>query len=174
MKDENVNKEKLLMTTKGRDEILNDLEQARMEYYALLSGRCEVKKLDTTTTLLGQENEERKLLSKISLLLDTLNRVEIIPEPTIAEEDADIVKIGDVLSIAISSNGKRNEMSIGLVEYVTDTIPGITKVSTASALGKAIKGQRVGTTVSYDAPIGKVDVIILAKLSLEERIKPSR
>lgn len=160
-------KAKIPMTVSGKKAVEEELAVARRAYLELLKGRTDIPVCNTTTTSLGQANDERIILSRISELLDTLSRVVIIAEPTVAETSQEIVNIGDTLKVALNANGISMEKRFTLVDYLKQT-DGMDKVSVSSPLGAAVYRKQLGSVQSYQAPNGTVEVEILAKLSLEE------
>lgn len=167
MYKENPN-EKILMTPNGKATVERELDEARSAYFELLKGRHAVPVHDTTTTSLGQANAERVILSRIQGLIDTLSRIELIPESTVTESAQDIVEIGDTLKVALSVNNAKLLKEFTLVDYLKQT-DGDDKVSISSPLGSAIYHKQIGSTQSYQAPNGTISVEILEKkLPLEE------
>lgn len=159
---------KILMTESGKKEVEEELEKARTAYFELLKKRKDVPVYDTTTTSLGQANEERVILNRISELLDTLSRIVIIAEPTITENGQEIVNIGDTIKVGLNINGASMEKEFTLVDYLKQTV-GMDKVSISSPLGAAVYRKSIGSFQCYQAPTGTVEVEILEKILLEEK-----
>jgi len=83
---------------------------------------------------------------------------ELLASAVVAEvADGDTVSVGSVVTLKFD-DGSTETYHVGLIEEQNDDVVALTP---SSPLGRAILGQRVGASVTYEAPAGKLTVEIV-------------
>ena len=83
---------------------------------------------------------------------------ELLASSTVtAVTDTDVVAIGSRVTLKFD-DGSTETYQVGLIEEQDDDVVALTPTS---PLGRALLGHRVGDSVSYDAPAGKLSVEIV-------------
>jgi transcription elongation factor GreA len=104
------------------------------------------------------KEEQGQMEARIRQLEDMLHRAQVGDAP-----EGDTVAPGMVVT-TVDEDGDAAEFLLGSRE---DRVEGMSIVSTASPLGQALVGSRVGDTVSYSAPGGTFEVKVTATRPLE-------
>lgn len=99
------------------------------------------------------ESIDRRL-ARIRELLASADEAEAMG---VAPADADTVGIGSTVTLKFE-DGSTETYHVGLIEEQNDDVVALTP---SSPLGRAILGQRVGASVTYEAPAGKLTVEIV-------------
>ena len=89
---------------------------------------------------------------------DELDHAEIVDELEIPE---DVIGVGDNVTMLMQFEGEEPEERTLMVS--DEKIVDMPAVTTASPIGLAIYGKKVGSTVSCITPIGKLTITILEK-----------
>ncbi|HWB71549.1 MAG TPA: transcription elongation factor GreA [Egibacteraceae bacterium] len=104
------------------------------------------------------KEEQGKMEARIRQLEATLRAAQVGAAPA-----SDSVAAGMVVT-TVDAQGEEETFLLGSRE---DRPPGLDVVSTASPLGRALSGRRVGETVRYGAPGGTYEVTVTAVRPLD-------
>ena len=84
-----------------------------------------------------------------------LNNAKVIDEENI---DTDVVSIGSKVTV---KDVEENEEEEYLIVGSTEADPMSGKISDESPVGAALLGHRIGETVSVEAPMGKIEYLVV-------------
>ena len=102
------------------------------------------------------KNEQGKLYSRIAELEDILLHAVIVDE----SEDSDKISIGSVVTVTEMGSGK--QMPAYRIVGSQEANPMEGCISDDSPFGFALKGHKVGETVTVTAPVGELQFKIIA------------
>ena len=131
------------LTTRGRIDIARKIEAAR-----------ELGDLKENGDYHAAKEEQGKMEGRIAQLEYMLEDVEIVD----SVEVSDVVSSGMVVEIRYEGDDMTEKYLLGSIEERRE---GITVMSPGSPIGAALIGAKVGETVSYEAPGGKLSVEIV-------------
>jgi transcription elongation factor GreA len=142
------------------------LEKLRAEFHELTTvGRTEIARVIEAARLLGDlsengdyhaaKDDQGKMESRIRQIDQVIRNHEIVER----DGDADIVQHASIVSVVYEgdSDDDAQEFFIGSIEEKPE---GVLVASPTSPLGAALLDQKIGSTVSYDAPSGSLTVRI--------------
>ncbi len=145
--------DKIWMTQESHNRLTTELAELkgprREEVVARIASAREEGDLRENGGYHAAREEQGKLESRIRQLEDTLRQAEVGETPS----DDGVVEPGMVVEVSFS-DGHKQEFLFGareMAEHHSD----YDVYSPQSPMGKAIDGQRVGETVSFDGPTGK-------------------
>ena len=127
------------LTTRGRIDIARKIETAR-----------ELGDLSENGDYHAAKEEQGKMEGRIAHLAKLLLDVEIVENVA-----GDEVAAGCVVGICYEGDDEVEKYLIGSIEERRE---GLTVISPGSPLGESLLGAKVGDTVSYEAPGGKLTV----------------
>ena len=131
------------LTTRGRIDIGRKIEAAR-----------ELGDLKENGDYHAAKEEQGKMEGRIAQLEYMLEDVEIVD----SVEVSDVVSSGMVVEIRYEGDDMTEKYLLGSIEERRE---GITVMSPGSPIGAALIGAKVGETVYYEAPGGKLSVEIV-------------
>jgi len=137
--------ELLHLRTAKRLEVADRIKQARE--YGDISENSEYE---------DAKNEQAFIEGRILVLEKMLRNARVIDEPT---GNSGVVVIGSTVVLRDLEYG--DELTYSIVG-TTEADPSQSKISNESPVGRAIMGQKIGTTVEVDAPDGVIKYEILA------------
>lgn len=134
------------LTTRGRIEVADKIERAR-----------ELGDLKENGDYHAAKDEQGHMEGRIRQIESFLEDVEIVPP-----SPEGVVGLGTIVAIVYEGDSEdaAEHYLIGHVEEKPDE-DHISVMSPSSPLGSALLGAKVGATVSYDAPNGKLQVTVL-------------
>ncbi len=132
------------LTTRGRIDIARKIETAR-----------ELGDLSENGDYHAAKEEQGKMEGRIMHLEGTLEDCIIVKVATATDQ----VAMGNVVVIRYEGDTDTEKYLVGSIEERRE---GVTIMSSASPLGAALLGAKVGETVSYEAPGGMLAVDIVA------------
>ena len=132
------------LTTRGRIDIARKIETAR-----------ELGDLSENGDYHAAKEEQGKMEGRIMHLEGTLEDCIIVA----VMPATDTVSMGNVVEIRYQGDTDTERYLVGSIEERRE---GVTVMSSASPLGAALLGSKIGKTVSYEAPGGKLAVEIVA------------
>lgn len=146
------------VTENGKRELEMELEQLRdVERQRIIDHLHEVKSggdwMENTEVMLF-EDELAFVDRRIKDLEDMLANAKLIED----DEDPTVVNIGDTVVLQNEEGGLETFRIVGVAE--SDPSKGL--ISNESPLGQAILEQKVGETVTVNAPAGSLSFIIMA------------
>ena len=146
------------VTENGKRELEIELEQLRdVERQRIIDHLHEVKSggdwMENTEVMLF-EDELAFVDRRIKDLEDMLANAKLIEE----DEDPTVVNIGDTVVLQNEEGGLETFRIVGVAE--SDPSKGL--ISNESPLGQALLEQKVGETVTVNAPAGSLSFIIMA------------
>ena len=131
------------LTTRGRIDIARKIETAR-----------ELGDLSENGDYHAAKEEQGKMEGRILHLARVLLDAEIVEDVS-----GELVSAGCV--VGISYEGV-DEVEIYLYGSIEERRDGLTVMSPGSPLGEALMGAKVGDTVSYEAPGGRLSVTVIS------------
>lgn len=146
------------LTREAHDRLRAELDQliaARPAMSAEINARREEGDLKENGGYHAAKEEQGKAEARIRQLSDLLGGAEVGDPPDHAEEAA----LGTVVTVRFVGDDDTEKFLLGSREIGGTT--DLTVYSPESALGTAIMGKKVGETVIYPAPNGKVEVEIV-------------
>lgn len=153
-----MNIQKVQMTPVGFQQLVSELEDIQKNKLQAAIDRVATARafgdLSENAEYHSAREDLAALEGRIEELKDIISRVEMIDTKGVAEDQ---VTIGSVVHIEI--NGSEHQFTI-VGEWEAD--PAAKKISHESPLGKALVGKKVGETVEFEAPAGKVSYKIKA------------
>ena len=132
------------LTTRGRIDIARKIETAR-----------ELGDLSENGDYHAAKEEQGKMEGRIMHLEGTLEDCIIVEVPAATDQ----VAMGNVVIIRYEGDSETEKYLVGSIEERRE---GVTVMSSASPLGGALLGAKVGQTVDYEAPGGMLAVEIVA------------
>jgi transcription elongation factor GreA len=132
------------LTTRGRIDIARKIETAR-----------ELGDLSENGDYHAAKEEQGKMEGRIMHLEALLEDVEVIDQVILTDEVAN----GNVVTIRYDGDTETEQYLVGSIEERRD---GITVMSPGSPLGAALLGSKVGESITYEAPGGRLAVEIVA------------
>jgi len=132
------------LTTRGRIEIAEKIERAR-----------EMGDLKENGDYHAAKDEQGHMEGRIRQLEAILEDVEIV-----AEALDGIVGLGAIVTVLYDGENDPEKYLIGHVEE-QPMDESVSVMSPSSPLGSALLGARIGATVTYEAPNGKLQVKVL-------------
>lgn len=146
------------VTENGKRELEIELEQLRdVERQRIIDHLHEVKSggdwMENTEVMLF-EDELAFVDRRIKDLEDMLANAKLIED----DEDPTVVNIGDTVVLQNEEGGLETFRIVGVAE--SDPSKGL--ISNESPLGQALLEQKVGETVTVNAPAGSLSFIIMA------------
>ncbi|MHB1784667.1 MAG: GreA/GreB family elongation factor [Acidimicrobiales bacterium] len=132
------------LTTVGRIDIARAIEAARA-----------LGDLSENGDYHAAKDAQGKMEARIRQLEAILKDVEIVRSP---EAASDTVTTGSVVGLRYEGDDDLERFLIGSIEERRD---GVGVISPGSPLGQALMGQRIGDSVSYEAPGGNLKVQIV-------------
>lgn len=140
-------------------EELEELTERRAELVAQQgseTGGDLVDQASVATQQIEIESIDRRL-TRIRDLLSAAAEAEAEGADAADTPDADTVAVGSTVTLRFS-DGSTESYHVGQIEEQSDDIVALTPTS---PLGQALLGQRVGDSVTYEAPAGKLTVEIV-------------
>jgi transcription elongation factor GreA len=131
------------LTTRGRIDIARKIETAR-----------ELGDLSENGDYHAAKEEQGKMEGRIAHLAKLLLDAEIVEAV-----ESDVVAAGCVVGICYDGDDEVEKYLLGSIEERRE---GLTVVSPGSPLGASLMGAKVGDTVSYEAPGGKLSVKVVS------------
>jgi transcription elongation factor GreA len=130
------------LNTRGRIEIARDVEGARV-----------LGRVSQSWEYPAVKDAQGKLFSRIRWLESMLRDAEVV-DSVVASEN---VVVGVIVELRYVGDDEVESYLVGSVEEA-----GTSVISPGSPLGQAIMGRRAGDKVSYEAPVGQLQVEILS------------
>ena len=130
------------LSTRGKIDIARRIEAAR-----------ELGDLSENGDYHAAKEEQGKMDSRMRLILASIEGAEIVDEI-----DTSVVGTGSVVSVRYDGDSDVERYLLGSIEERRE---GVLVTSPNSPLGLALAGHRVGETVEYQAPGGKLRVEIV-------------
>lgn len=131
------------LSTRGKIDIARRIEAAR-----------ELGDLSENGDYHAAKEEQGKMDGRMRQILSVINDVEIVEKV-----DTGAVGTGSLVSIRYDGDTDVEQYLVGSIEERRE---GIEVVSASSPLGEALMGHKVGDTVSYQAPGGRLTVHVVA------------
>ena len=131
------------LTTRGRIDIARKIETAR-----------ELGDLSENGDYHAAKEEQGKMEGRILHLARVLLDAEIVEDVS-----GELVSAGCVVGISYEGD---DEVEIYLYGSIEERRDGLTVMSPGSPLGEALNGAKVGDTVSYEAPGGRLSVTVIS------------
>lgn len=131
------------LTTRGRIDIARKIETAR-----------ELGDLSENGDYHAAKEEQGKMEGRILHLARVLLDAEIVEDVS-----GELVSAGCVVGISYEGD---DEVEIYLYGSIEERRDGLTVMSPGSPLGEALMGAKVGDTVSYEAPGGRLSVTVIS------------
>jgi transcription elongation factor GreA len=131
------------LSTRGKIDIARRIEAAR-----------ELGDLSENGDYHAAKEEQGKMDGRMRQILSVINDVEIVENV-----DTGAVGTGSLVSIRYDGDSDVEQYLVGSIEERRE---GIEVVSASSPLGEALMGHKVGDTVSYQAPGGRLTVHVVA------------
>lgn len=132
------------LTTRGRIEIAKKIEAAR-----------ELGDLSENGDYHAAKEEQGKMEGRIAHLSALIDNAEIVEVDLGADRT---VREGCVVSLRYAGDDDVEKYLIGSIEERRD---GVTIMSPGSPLGQALMGSAPGDTVTFEAPAGPLDVVVV-------------
>jgi transcription elongation factor GreA len=132
------------LTTRGRIEIAKKIEAAR-----------ELGDLSENGDYHAAKEEQGKMEGRIAHLSALIENAEIVEVDRTGDR---VVQEGCVVSIRYEGDDDAEKYLLGSIEERRDDL---TVMSPGSPLGQALIGAGVGDTVTFEAPAGPLDVIVV-------------
>ncbi len=132
------------LKTRGRIEIAQKIETAR-----------ELGDLSENGDYHAAKEEQGKMEGRIAHLGQMIRDAEIVD----IDADSGTVQTGTVVSVQYEGDDEVEKYLLGSIEEKRE---GLAVISPGSPLGKALLDQKVGETVTFDAPNGPLQVKIMA------------
>ena len=133
------------LTTRGRVEIARQIEAARA-----------LGDLSENGDYHAAKDAQGKMEARVRQLRRMLEDAVIVDSST--HQDG-VVTTGTVVELRYAGDDETERFLVGSIEEKGE---GVSVVSPASPLGKALLGRNVGETVEYEAPNGKLAVQIVS------------
>ena len=153
---------RVLLTSEGlkklQDELDNLKNVRRKENTAALKIAKSFGDLSENSEYDEAKNEQAEIEARISEIENMLKNVEIIDEEGVA---TDVVSVGAKVSVKDLDDG---EVSEYLLVGSTEADPMKGKISDESPLGTALLGHKEGEIVVVEAPMGKIEYLIMKNL----------
>ena len=150
---------RVLLTSEGlkklQDELDNLKNVRRKENTAALKIAKSFGDLSENSEYDEAKNEQAEIEARISEIENMLKNVEIIDEEGVA---TDVVSVGAKVSVKDLDDG---EVSEYLLVGSTEADPMKGKISDESPLGTALLGHKEGEIVVVEAPMGKIEYLIM-------------
>ena len=134
------------LTTRGRVDIARIIERAR-----------ELGDLKENADYHAAKDDQGRMEARIRQLQSILEHAEVLDDE--ASGAGGVVATGVVVTIQYEGDDETEQYLIGSIEERRE---GLAIISPGSPLGQALLGQSPGTTVSYEAPSGMLQVEIVA------------
>jgi transcription elongation factor GreA len=131
------------LTTRGRIDIARKIETAR-----------ELGDLKENGDYHAAKEEQGKMEGRIAHLAKLLLDAEIVENV-----DTDVVVAGCIVGICYEGDDDVEKYLLGSIEERRE---GIAVISPGSPLGESLLGAKVGATVSYEAPGGRLAVRVVS------------
>ena len=131
------------LTTRGRIDIARKIETAR-----------ELGDLSENGDYHAAKEEQGKMEGRILHLARVLLDAEIVEDVS-----GELVSAGCVVGISYEGD---DEVEIYLYGSIEERRDGLTVMSPGSPLGEALNGAKIGDTVSYEAPGGRLSVTVIS------------
>ena len=141
------------------------LQELKKEYDELLASEhnkvlsSEAPKIleseDLNPEFVSFQEDMDSMRLRMDELKDILENHEIIKKPS--KENQTFVNVG--ATVKLEANGKKDEF---MIVGTLDADPNLGRISNESPIGKALLGQKVGSTVEVQVPAGKTTYKILA------------
>ena len=132
------------LTTRGRIEIAKKIEAAR-----------ELGDLSENGDYHAAKEEQGKMEGRIAHLAALIENAEIVEVDLSGER---VVQAGCVVSIRYEGDDEVEKYLLGSIEERRDDL---TVMSPGSPLGQALIGASVDDTVTFEAPAGPLDVVVV-------------
>lgn len=154
-----MNKNEILVTEEGYQELINELETRKSKTRKEISERIKVAlkegDLSENAEYSESKEEQNKNESRIIVLEHTLKHVRVV-KPN--EKNKDMVQIGSKVKVMdIEFDEEVEYMIVG----ATEADPVVGKISNLSPLGAALLGKKRGDSVEVNSPGGLVKYDIL-------------
>jgi transcription elongation factor GreA len=133
------------LTTRGRVEIARQIEAARA-----------LGDLSENGDYHAAKDAQGKMESRVRQLQRMLEGAVIVDPST---HEAGVVTTGVVVELRYEGDNETEKFLVGSIEEKGE---GVSVVSPASPLGRALLGHSVGETVEYEAPNGRLTVEIVS------------
>jgi len=149
----------VLLTSEGLQKLQEELEHLktvrRKENTAAIKRALSFGDLSENSEYDEAKNEQAEIEHRISEIEAMLNNAKVIDEENI---DTDIVSIGSKVTVKDAEEGSEEEY---LIVGSTEADPMNGKISDESPVGAALLGHRIGETVIVEAPMGKIEYLVV-------------
>ncbi|MFI3325702.1 MAG: transcription elongation factor GreA [Clostridia bacterium] len=154
---------KIFLTQEGKDALEKELEQlisvGRKEAAEKLKVARSFGDLSENSEYDEAKNDQAILEARIADLEVMLKKAIVINE---SELNKETVNLGSIIKVeGVSANGTKMERELKMVGS-NEAEPWNNKISDESALGKALFGQKTGTTVEVETPAGVITYTIVS------------
>ena len=149
----------VLLTSEGLQKLQDELEHLktvrRKENTEAIKRALSFGDLSENSEYDEAKNEQAEIEHRISEIETMLNNAKVIDEENI---DTDVVSIGSKVTV---KDVEENEEEEYLIVGSTEADPMSGKISDESPVGAALLGHRIGETVSVEAPMGKIEYLVV-------------
>lgn len=156
---EEIMNEEILLTQEGYDKIVAEQEELvgvkRAEVAARIKEAISYGDISENAEYDSAKNEQAELEERIHELEEILRKAKIVQEEDVK---GDKVNIGLKVTLKNTDTGDKEVFSI---VGATEADPFNGKISTESAVGKALIGKKKGDTVSIEVPSGIINYKVM-------------
>ena len=149
----------VLLTSEGLQKLQDELEHLktvrRKENTEAIKRALSFGDLSENSEYDEAKNEQAEIERRISEIETMLNNAKVIDEDNI---DTDVVSIGSKVTV---KDVEENEEEEYLIVGSTEADPMSGKISDESPVGAALLGHRIGETVLVEAPMGKIEYLVM-------------
>jgi len=150
----------VLLTSEGLQKLQEELEYyktvRRKENTAAIKRALSFGDLSENSEYDEAKNEQAEIEHRISEIETMLNNAKVIDEENI---DTDVVSIGSKVTVKDVEDDSTEEY---LIVGSTEADPMNGKISDESPVGAALLGHREGETVIVEAPMGKIEYLVVS------------
>ena len=149
----------VLLTSEGLQKLQDELEYLktvrRKENTAAIKRALSFGDLSENSEYDEAKNEQAEIEHRISEIETMLNNAKVIDEDNI---DTDVVSIGSKVTVKDLEDDSTEEY---LIVGSTEADPMNGKISDESPVGATLLGHRIGETVVVEAPMGKIEYLVV-------------
>ncbi|MDD3050254.1 MAG: transcription elongation factor GreA [Candidatus Cloacimonetes bacterium] len=143
---------------KLKEKLNNLIEQQRPEVIKRVQVAREMGDLSENAEYHAAKEEQRHIDSEIDKINRRLAVLKIIDPSSISK---DAVRFGAYVTVKNNQGEEEDYRLVGVDEVDFNEEQGITNISVASPMGKAMIGKKTGEKFTVRAPIGNIDYSVL-------------
>jgi transcription elongation factor GreA len=150
----------LLVSKEGLKKLEEELEYLKTVKRGEVAQRIKVARefgdISENSEYEDAKNEQAFVEGRIQTLEKLLRQARVVDA---SQEDPEVVHIGSKVRVKDLSDGTEEHFTI---VGITEADPAKNRISNESPMGQSLLGQRAGSVVEVDAPMGKIRLKILA------------